>query len=211
MTMTRLLLVRHGETVWNADAVYRGRSEVPLSDTGRLQAQSLGRRLAEDGVTALFTSPLMRARETAEAIERNVGAAARVEADLTDLDCGEWEGLSDLEVKERYPDLRRKWLSTPHLVRLPGGESLEDVSARVDRVLARVLSAPGVVVLVSHRVVHKVVICTLLGLDNSHFWDIRLDVAGVSEFECWARHRVLVRHNDTSHLSVGHGSKPADF
>jgi broad specificity phosphatase PhoE len=208
---TRLLLARHGETVWNADAVYRGRSEVPLSETGRLQAQLLGRKLAEEGVTALHTSPLMRARETAEAIERHVGVAALVDPDLTDLDCGEWEGLSDREVKERYPDLRRTWLSTPQVVRLPGGESLDEVSARVGRVLAEVLSTPGVVVLVSHRVVHKVAICTLLGLDNSHFWDIRLDVAGVSEFECTARRRMLVRHNDTSHLAAGHELKPADF
>lgn len=211
MTTTRLLLVRHGETVWNADAVYRGRSEIPLSETGRSQAELLGRKLAEQGVTALHTSPLMRACETAEAIERHVGVTARVEPDLTDLDCGEWEGLSDREVKERYPDLRRTWLSTPHLVRLPGGETLDEVSARVGRVLAEVLSRPGVVVLVSHRVVHKVAICTLLGLDNSHFWDIRLDVAGVSEFECTAKRRVLVRHNDTSHLSAGHVLKPTDF
>jgi len=211
MTMTRLLLVRHGETVWNADAVYRGRSEVPLSETGRSQAQLLGRRLAEEGVTALHTSPLTRARETAEAIERHVGVAARVDPDLTDLDCGEWEGLSDLQVKERYPEVRRIWLDTPHLVRLPGGETLDEVSVRVGGVLERVLATPGVVVLVSHRVVHKVAICVLLGLDNSHFWDIRLDVAGVSEFEVSARRRVLVRHNDTSHLSAGHELKPADF
>jgi broad specificity phosphatase PhoE len=137
--------------------------------------------------------------------------AALVDPDLTDLDCGEWEGLSDVQVKERYPEVRRTWLDTPHLVRLPGGETLDEVSIRVGGVLERVLATPGMVVLVSHRVVHKVAICALLGLDNSHFWDIRLDVAGVSEFECSARRRVLVRHNDTSHLSAGHVLKPADF
>jgi broad specificity phosphatase PhoE len=114
-------------------------------------------------------------------------------------------------VKERYPEIRRTWLDTPHLVRLPGGETLDEVSIRVGGVLERVLATPGVVVLVSHRVVHKVAICRLLGLDNSHFWDIRLDVAGVSEFECSARRRVLVRHNDTSHLAARHVLKPADF
>lgn len=211
MKMTRLLLVRHGETVWNADAVYRGRSEVPLSNTGRRQAVPLGRSLAEEGVTALYTSPLTRARETAEAVAQAARLTAQVEDDLTDLDCGEWEGLSDGEVRERYPELRRAWLTTPHLVRLPGGESLDEVSVRVGRVLERVLAASGAVVLVSHRVVHKVAICALLGLDNSHFWDVRLDVAGITEFECTSSRRVLVRHNDTGHLRDGLLKKPSDF
>ncbi len=211
MTTTRLLLVRHGETVWNVDAVYRGRSDIPLSETGRAQAEMVGRRLAGEGITVLRTGPLMRARETAEAIERHSGVPARVDPDLIDLDCGEWEGLTDVEVKEKYPDLRRRWLDTPHLVRLPGGESLEDVSTRVTRMLTDVLASPGVVVLVSHRVIHKVAICMLLGLDNSHFWDVRLEVAAITEFECSPRHRVLVRHNDMCHLSALEGVKLADF
>jgi len=209
--MTRLLLVRHGETVWNADAVYRGRSEIPLSETGKRQAHLTGRSLAGEGVTALMSSPLVRARETAEAIAEATGVAVEIDNDLTDLDCGEWEGLTDAQVKERYPDVRRVWLATPHLVRLPGGETLDEVSARVVPVLERVLSAPGTVVFVSHRVVHKVAICALLGLDNSHFWDVRLDVAGITEFECSSTRRVLVRHNDTSHLRDGRWQAAADF
>lgn len=209
--MTRLLLVRHGETVWNADAVYRGRSEIPLGETGKRQAHLTGRSLAGEGVTALMSSPLVRARETAEAIAEATGVAVEIDNDLTDLDCGEWEGLTDAQVKERYPDVRRTWLATPHLVRLPGGETLDEVSARVVPVLERVLSAPGTVVLVSHRVAHKVAICALLGLDNSHFWDVRLDVAGITEFECSSTRRVLVRHNDTSHLRDGRWQAAADF
>lgn len=208
---TRLLLVRHGETVWNVDEVYRGRADVPLSDTGKRQAELLGRRLQHEGVTALRTSPLTRAAETAAAIGRRTGVAVEVDSDLNDLDCGEWEGLSDREVKEKYPDLRQRWLSEPHLVRLPGGESLDDVSARVQRVLVAALSELGVVVLVSHRVVHKVAICTLLGLDNSHFWDVRLDVAGITEFECSTRRRVLVRRNDVSHLAADASAGLRDF
>lgn len=209
--MTRLLLVRHGETEWNSDVIYRGRAEVALSETGRLQAERLGARLAAERVTALYSSPLIRAKETAEAVARHTGCAVQVLEDLNDLDCGEWQGLSDPEVKARYPEERRLWLSAPHLVTLPGGESLADVSARVCRVLEVALRHDGVVVLVSHRVVHKVAICSLLGLDNSHFWDIRLDLAGITEFECTARRRVLVRHNETSHLAVREAPLPVDF
>lgn len=211
MTTTRLLLVRHGETTWNADAVYRGRSEIPLSETGKSQAELVGRSLAAEGVTGLYSSPLLRARETADAIMRATGVNAESEQALTDLDCGEWEGLGDGEVKQRYPEVRRLWLSSPHLARLPGGETLDEVSARVVPLLERVLSVPGTVVLVSHRVVHKVAICSLLGLDNSHFWDVRLDVAGITEFECCRSHRVLVRHNDRCHLSVLRPQNRADF
>jgi broad specificity phosphatase PhoE len=207
----RLLLIRHGETVWNADTIYRGRADVPLSAKGKDQADLLGRRLAREGIAALYTSPLGRARETALAIGRHAGLTPRVEPELTDIDCGEWEGLNDLEVKERYPDVRQAWLSTPHLVQLPGGESLNDVSARVGRVLAAVSGEQGAIALVSHRVVNKVAICALLGLDNSHFWDIKIDLAGVTEFEVSAKHRVLVRHNDTSHLCAPGDGRPADF
>jgi len=209
--VTRLLLVRHGETEWNSDVIYRGRAEVALSETGRLQAERLGARLAAEGVTVLYSSPLIRARETAEAVGRHTGCAVQVLDDLNDLDCGKWQGLSDPEVKAKYPEERRLWLSAPHLVTLPGGESLVDVSARVSRALELALKQDGVVVLVSHRVVHKVAICSLLGLDNSHFWDIRLDLAGITEFECTARRRVLVRHNETSHLSVREAPLPVDF
>ncbi len=199
--MVRLLLVRHGQTVWNVDAVYRGRSDVPLSPHGRVQAECLGRRLAREEITAIYTSPLVRASETAEAIGSLSGVEPVVDPDLIDLDCGEWEGLTDDEVRTKYPDLRNIWLSSPHLVCLPGGESLADVSARVSRVLDRVCSGEGTVVLVSHRVVHKVAVCALLGLDNARFWDIMIDLAGVTEFQCSRRRRVLVRHNDTGHLA----------
>ena len=205
--MARLLLVRHGETVRNADNVYRGRSDVPLSPNGLMQAQSLGRRLSSEGITAIYSSPLVRASETAAAIGRMTGVEPVPDEDLTDLDCGEWEGLSDVEVRAQYPEIRAVWLASPHLVRLPEGESLDDVRARVQRVLDRVRCGEGGVVLVSHRVVHKVAVCALLGLGNERFWDIRMDLAALTEFECSHRRCVLVRHNDTAHL---HGTEAGD-
>ncbi|MBN1856306.1 MAG: histidine phosphatase family protein [Dehalococcoidia bacterium] len=199
--MTRLILVRHGETLWNSELVYRGRSEIDLSARGRLQAECLGVRLAQEDVTAIYTSSLSRARQTADAIGRATGTAVVDEPKLMDLDCGEWEGLSVEEVKRRYPELSRLWQASPHLVRLPGGESLDDVAQRVAPLLDDVLKREGVVVLVSHRVVHKVAICALLGLGNSATWQIQMDTAGVTVFDCAAGRNVLMLHNDTSHLS----------
>lgn len=200
--MTRVLLVRHGETTCGADHVYRGRSNVPLSPRGQRQAECLGSRLSGEGITAIYSSPLVRAIDTASAIGRSSGVTPVLDPNLTDLDCGEWEGLGDDQVRAQYPELRRKWLSSPHLVRLPGGESLDDVSARVRAVLGGIRSREGTVVLVSHRVIIKSAVCLLLGLDNSRFWDVAVDVAGLTEFRCSGERRVLVRHNDTGHLDA---------
>ncbi len=162
---TRLLLVRHGETVWNVDEVYRGRADVPLSDMGKRQAELLGRRLQHEGVTALRASPLVRAAETAAAIGRRTGVAVEVDSDLNDLDCGEWEGLSDRESRRKYPDLRQRWLSEPHLVRLPGGSRSRCLGARSARARAALRIRRGRARLAPRRPQSRHL--TLLGLDNS--------------------------------------------
>ena len=209
--MTRLVLVRHGETEWNSDAVYRGRVDVELSPAGRLQAEMLARRFANRRLMFLGSSPLLRARDTASAIAVASGAELRLVEELVDLDCGQWQGLSDAHVKERFPELRRQWHVAPHTVTLPGGESLSDVEARFARLLERVRGIDGTILLVSHRVVLKVAVCHLLGLDGSHFWDIRVDLAGITEFDLSPARAVLVRHNDVSHLSQANGAVAPDF
>jgi len=209
--MTRLLLIRHGETAWNSDAVYRGRANVPLSRRGRAQAEALGKRLSPEGVSRILTSPLDRARETAEAIGHACNLAAELCEDLTDIDCGEWQGLSDAELKERYPDLRRVWFHAPHTVTLPDGESLDNVRERACRVLREVETEGGTVALVSHRVVNKVLICLLLGLELARFWDIRIDLAAITVFDCVEGRRVLVAHNDTAHLLRTQSPDRGDF
>jgi broad specificity phosphatase PhoE len=209
--VTRLVLARHGETEWNSDTVYRGRADIGLSAAGRLQAELLAARFAGRELAFLGSSPLLRAHDTAVAIAASTGTELQVVDELTDLDCGAWQGLSDSQVKERYPELRRRWRTAPHTVTLPGGESLGDVEARVAALLDRVLQMDGTILLVSHRVVLKVTICRLLGLGNSHFWDIRVDLAGITEFECSPARTVLVRHNDVSHLSQSNGAATADF
>lgn len=209
--MTRLVLVRHGETEWNSDAVYRGRANVELSAAGKHQAEALAHRFAGRDIAFLGAGPLTRARDTARVIAESNGIELHIVGELNDLDCGEWQGLSDVQVKERYPELRWQWHTAPQTVTLPGGESLSDVESRVVDLLRRIRDIEGTVLLVSHRVVLKVMVCKLLGLDNSHFWDIRVDLAGTTEFDCSASRTVLVRHNDVSHLSQANGAVPPDF
>jgi broad specificity phosphatase PhoE len=199
--MAKLILARHGETVWNVEKIYRGRTAVDLDEMGIKQAELLGRYLSNWELEAIYCSPLKRALDTANIIARYQKVGVHVAEGLIDFDYGAWQSLPEQEAKRLYPTLHNEWHNSPHKVRMPGGESLQDVRRRAIEVVNYVLSKyQGSVLLVSHRVVNKVLICSLLGLDNSHFWNIKQDVGGITIFDYADGHFVLTRHNDTSHL-----------
>ena len=210
--MTRIILVRHGETEWNAGEIFRGRRDVRLNEIGKEQAQLLGTRLDDTAVEAVYSSPLRRAVDTAESIAGHHGLHVRVDERLVDIDYGDWEGLTRPEVEERHAEAHERWLKEPHLVTLPGGESLHVVRERTAKSIDDILSEhSGTVVLVSHRVVAKILVCAMLAIDNSRFWDIRLDLCGFSVFEHEAGRFVLIKHNDTCHLAELRRPTLADF
>jgi broad specificity phosphatase PhoE len=199
--MAELILARHGETVWNVEKVYRGRTDVNLDEVGVKQAELLGRHLSNWELEAIYSSPLRRAIDTANIIARYQKISIHIVEGLIDFDYGEWQSLSEQRVKNLYPTLHDEWHNNPHKVRMPGGESLQDVKKRAIKVVNDVLSEyQGSVVLVSHRVVNKVLICSLLGLGNSYFWNIKQDVGGITIFSYVDGRFVLTGHNDTSHL-----------
>lgn len=199
--MTELILARHGETVWNVEKIYRGRTDVNLDKVGIKQAELLGKYLSNWELAAIYSSPLSRATDTANIIARYQKIGVQIAEGLVDFDYGEWQSLPEQEVKRLYPDLLNEWHNNPHKVRMPAGESLEDVRRRAIEVVNDAFSKyQGSVVLVSHRVVIKVLICSLLGLDNSHFWNIKQDVGGITIFNYVDGRFVLTSHNDTSHL-----------
>jgi len=211
-TMTTLILARHGETMWNVEKIYRGRTDVSLNQTGVKQAELLGKYLHNWELEAIYSSPLKRAFETANIIARYQKTGVRIAEGLIDFDYGEWQSLPEQEAKRLYPALHNEWHSNPHNVRMPGGESLEDVRKRAIGVVNDVISTyRGSVILVSHRVVNKVLICSLLGLDNSHFWNINQDVGGITFFDYVGGRFVLTRHNDTSYLGDLQKSVLGDF
>ena len=199
--MTKLILARHGETVWNVEKVFRGRADIALDDVGIKQAELLGKYLSNFKLQAIYSSPLRRALDTASIIARYQQLSVQDVEGLIDFDYGKWQSLTEPEVKRQYPTLYDEWLRNPHTIRMPEGESLEDVRRRALAAVEEVIAKyQGEVLLVSHRVVHKVLICSLLGLDNSHFWNIKLDVAGITIFDYADGRFILAKHNDTSHL-----------
>ena len=210
--MTEIILVRHGETEWNVGEIFRGRIDIDLNDTGRKQAELLGEYLSELKIEAVYSGPLKRALNTAQAIACYHHLEVQIAAGLNDLDFGQWQGLSLREVREKYRELYAEWASHPERVKLPGGETLGDVRERVVKVVNEVIARHnGTVVLVSHRVVNKVLICALLSLDDSHFWNIRLDTCGITTFTYENGRFVLSRHNDTSFLKPLKKARLADF
>jgi len=210
--MAKLILARHGETMWNVENVFRGRADVNLNEVGIKQAELLGKHLCNWELEAIYSSPVRRALDTANIVARCVEVAVYIAEGLTDFDFGEWQSLSEQGVKRLYPAIFNEWQTSPHKVRMPGGENLDDVTKRTAEVVDEVLSRHhGNVLLVSHRVVFKVLICSLLGLDNSHFWNISQDVCGLTIFDYVDGRFVLNRHNDTSHLRELQKSVLGDF
>ena len=210
--MTEITLARHGETEWNVGEIFRGRVDVELNETGRKQAELLAKYLSEVKIEAIYSSPLKRALRTAEMIANYHQLEVETAPGLIDLDYGKWQGLPHQEVKDKYEELYVKWISHPDKVKMPEGESLSGVRKRaigvVDEVIAKY---EGTVILVSHRVVNKVLICALLGLDNSHFWNIRQDTCGITTFTYENGQFILTKHNDTSFLKSLKKAPLSDF
>jgi len=210
--MTEIILARHGETDWNVKEVFRGRADIMLEETGLKQAEALAQYLQDTAIEAIYSSPLSRALQTAEAIACYHRMAVMTVPSLIDIDYGEWQGLSPHQVKDRYRTLYARWLKSPRWVKFPGGESLSDVKKRAMRMVNQMVKAhSGTVVLVSHRVVNKVLICAMLGMDNSHFWNIRQDIGSITTFHYEDQRFVLVEHNNTSYLPPSLRSNLTDF
>ena len=211
-TMTNIIIVRHGETEWNASETFRGRRDVALNEMGIKQAQCVGEYLAEQPIEAVYSSPLKRAMDTAEQVAARQDLVVAVSEGLVDFDYGVWEGKTHSEVKAGYRELYEQWEKEPHRVRMPRGESLDEVRDRAMGVIGSVVSKhDGTVVLASHRVVNKVLVCAMLGLDNSRFWNIRQDLAGITVFSHDGESFTLVAHNDTSHLRLIQSRVLGDF
>ena len=210
--MTEIILARHGETGWNVEEVFRGRIDIELSETGVKQAELLAEYLSDAKIEAIYSSPLKRALKTAGLVAGYHQLDVEITPGLVDLDFGEWQGLPRPEVEKKYKELYAKWVDSPHQVIMPGGESLNEVRERAIAVVDRVLAEyTGTIVLVAHRVVNKVLICALLGLDNSHFWNLRQDTCGITIFAYEKKRFMLIRHNDTSFLKPIQGTPLSDF
>jgi broad specificity phosphatase PhoE len=179
---TRLLLLRHGETELSAQRRYSGRSDPPLTERGRAQAADAARHLAgRRGIAAVVTSPLRRARRTAESIAAELGVPLTVHEGLIETDFGAWDGLTFAEVANRDPELHARWLADP-TVTPPCGESFDAVALRVGAAADEVVAAhPAAdVVVVSHVTPIKMLLRDALDAGPAFLHRLHLDLASLS-------------------------------
>lgn len=156
MQRQQVYLIRHGETEWSLSGRHTGITDIPLTENGRRAAKRLETALTKETFTAVLTSPLERARKTSELA--GFGGRAEIEFDLMEWNYGEYEGLTSKQIREKVPG----WI----LFRdgCPGGESPEQIGARVDRVIARVRAVDGRVALFAHGHIFRVFAARWLGL-----------------------------------------------
>ena len=189
--VTRLVVLRHGQTEWSLSGRHTGRSDIPLTQEGRRQAAAAASRLEGLAFDRVWTSPLSRTTETA----RLAGLHdAEPRNDLAEWDYGEYDGRTTVEIREGRPG----W----EIFRdgVVGGESIEEVTERVDRVIEDARSIAGDVLVVSHGHLSRVLTARWLGLDASHGRTFSISPASLSILG-WKRELpVVLRWNDACHL-----------
>ncbi len=179
---TRLLLVRHAETDTAMRGRCYGRLDVGLSPEGRRQARELGAALHAVPLAAVYSSPLVRALDTAAAIAAPHGLEPVAENGLREIDFGELEGLPYEEIEAERPGLFRRWMETPESVQFPGGEALADLRARVRPTVTEIRGRHQgeIVVLVAHGGVIRIVLADALGLADTALFRLGQAVGGLS-------------------------------
>jgi broad specificity phosphatase PhoE len=198
-----LYLVRHGETNHNRNSLALGRADVPLNDRGISQAARLGDALAAEPISAIYSSPLARALQTAEAVAWRRGARVQIRPGLIEMDIGETDGLTFPEVRERFPGLLETWITDDGPRQpMPGGERLVDVQKRAwDCVQSlATLHANDTICAVTHNFVILSVLTTALGVDLAGFRRLRHGVAAISVLDVGPARVRVRRMNDTCHL-----------
>ena len=190
----RVFLVRHGETEWSVTGQHTGRTDIPLTEEGRRQAKRLGARLARERFALVLVSPLSRAQETARLA--GFGDVAQVEPDLVEWDYGAYDSLTAADIRRERPG----W--TPWWGGFPGGETLEDLSVRAERVLTRVRAVDGDVALFAHGHILRIIAARWLeqpAIEGARYYlaTATLSVLG------WERETsVIDRWNEACHLEA---------
>lgn len=184
--MNRIFLIRHGETDWNVIGRYQGQADPPLNQPGWDQANVLAEKLLNEHLDVLYSSPLLRASQTARVITGRLQIPLRLDPRLMEIHQGDWQGRLRAEIENLYPDLFRRWESEPWEVSPPNGERLIQVQERVYRAVDEILEhhPDDRIGIVSHRIPIALIklryqsldqdIVRTMHLPNTHYEEVLL-------------------------------------
>ncbi|MBP2649313.1 MAG: alpha-ribazole phosphatase [Firmicutes bacterium] len=201
--MTKVFLVRHGQTVWNKEQRYQGHSDTALSEEGLKQAELTAVRLDRENLAAVYASDLSRAAVTAEIIARHHKETAVVVKvpELREINFGQWEGLTYEQINQRWPGkLERLYRAEEDDV--PGGESFHGLQTRAVRAIERLVNRHQgqTIAIVSHGGTIRTIIAAAMGLNLKRLWNIRQDNTAVNIIEYYPGMAVVGLVNDIHHL-----------
>ena len=203
--MTRLFLVRHGQSEWNAAGRIQGQIDIQLDETGCQQAQIIADRLAAEPVAAVYSSPLLRAKSTAEAIAARFQLPVQLDPRLMEYDFGVISGSTWADVVENHPEFASRWLEDPWAVPVVDSEGRANFAARVMSAVQDILAQHPAeqVVVVAHGGTFGVYLTAMLGMDLNrrhpfHFGNTSLSLVEVRD-DAFHIHYL----NNTCHLSNG--------
>jgi broad specificity phosphatase PhoE len=197
-----LIIIRHGETVWNKEGRVQGFSDIDLSDVGFNQAQQLALSLKDHYIHSIYSSPLIRAQKTAQIINQYHNAPIFLESGLMEMDQGDFEGLSYQELMACEKDFLMKWISDPASVKMPNGESFHELQSRAWKVIEGIIIKSDNALCVSHSFTIASILCKIKNISLSEFRSVHVDTAsktivrfenGSASIECL---------NDQTHLNV---------
>jgi broad specificity phosphatase PhoE len=206
---TRIFLIRHGQTAWNAVSRtstlverFRGRTDLPLDDTGLAQARAVAQRLESETISAVYSSPLLRTQQTIRPLADKLILPVRPHQGLIDLDYGRFQGLTHSDAAVLHPETYLLWQTAPSQVRFPDGESLAEVQIRLLALLKELAGRhpDQTIALTGHQIVNKVLVCTLLGLNLDQIWRIQQDTCSIDVFQLESDGWHTLRLNDVCHL-----------
>lgn len=201
--MAKLLLIRHGRTRLHKDDRFWGKTDIPLSNIGIKQAGQLRARLASEQINAVYSSTLSRARFTAEIIASGHKLDVKAVSELCECNFGYAEGLTYPEIKRLYPALAEE-LQDRKAVTFPGGENLDQLNTRVTTFLKQLANhkPQDTIAIVAHGGPIRLIICNLIGFEQKHWQQLRIDLASLSIVETYPQTTILNLLNDTSHLKA---------
>jgi alpha-ribazole phosphatase len=206
----RLLLIRHGQTDGNSNGRFVGHQDIPLNETGERQVLAAAQRLKKERPAAIYSSDLLRARQTASAIQKSIQfsiSSAPIPELITDqrmreMHFGDWEGLTYSEIDKCYPEELKNWQADIYHVAPPGGESLQQLAARAHDFLEELLDtySEQTVIVAGHGGTFEALAIKILKVERSRSWQFQLNNTGICEFKFFQSGPILSLWNDTCHL-----------